>query len=289
MKRLIGLICILVGVFLMIGMLFKNENLFHLSFSREKPVTTASAKKDEIDQLDISLSGFRVKVQPENRSDISVMVVGGKGKMYAEQTGSTFNVRAENKGFLFFTSFEKGELLVKIPTDYHKNVKITGGSGVSEIDGEGKLSLEDVILKSTSGNLNAENFSANNVEIKATSGRLSASHIDAKNSDIGATSGRVDIKDVKGEMQLEMTSGRLTASFDTIESPVSFHMTSGSAKFNLPDEGDFNVQVKKTSGSVDHTYHFDQADSEGRGFTGTRGKGTHLVDIEMTSGNLKLR
>ncbi|MFB8735733.1 hypothetical protein ACEQPO_24745 [Bacillus sp. SL00103] len=43
-----------VGVFLMIGMLFKNENLFHLSFSREKPVTTASAKKDEIDQLDIS-------------------------------------------------------------------------------------------------------------------------------------------------------------------------------------------------------------------------------------------
>lgn len=45
MKRLIGLICILVGVFLMIGMLFKNENLFHLSFSREKAVTKASAKK----------------------------------------------------------------------------------------------------------------------------------------------------------------------------------------------------------------------------------------------------
>ncbi|MFB8735731.1 DUF4097 family beta strand repeat-containing protein [Bacillus sp. SL00103] len=54
--------------------------------------------------------------------------------------------------------------------------------------------------------------------------------IDAQHSDIGATSGRVDIKDVKGEMQLEMTSGRLTASFDTIESPVSFHMTSGVRK-----------------------------------------------------------
>lgn len=71
------------------------------------------------------------------------------------------------------------------------------------------------------------------------------SHIDAKDSDIGATSGRADINDVKGELQLGMTSGRLTASFDTIESPVSFHMTSGSAKFNLPDDGDFNVQVKK--------------------------------------------
>ncbi|MGI1828925.1 LiaG family protein [Bacillus safensis] len=289
MKRLIGLICILVGIFLMIGMLFKNENLFHLSFSREKPVTTASAKKEEIDQLDISLSGFRVKVKPENRSDISVTAVNGKGKMYAEQTGGTFKIRAENKSFLFFTQFEKGELLVKIPTDYHKNVKITGGSGVSEIDGEGKLSLQDVILKSTSGNLTAENFSAKNIEIKATSGRLAVSHIDAKDSDIGATSGRADINDVKGELQLGMTSGRLTASFDTIESPVSFHMTSGSAKFNLPDDGDFNVQVKKTSGSVDHSYDFDQVDSEGRGFTGTRGKGTHLVDIEMTSGNLKLR
>lgn len=273
----------------MIGMLFKNGDLFHLSFSREKPVTTASAKTEEIDQLDISLSGFRVKVKPENRSDISVTAVNGKGKMYAEQTGGTFKVRAENKSFLFFTQFEKGELLVKIPTDYHKNVKITGGSGVSEINGEGKLSLQDVILKSTSGNLTAENFSAKNVEIKATSGRLAVSHIDAKDSDIGATSGRADIKDVKGELQLGMTSGRLTASFDTIESPVSFHMTSGSAKFNLPDEGDFNVQVKKTSGSVDHSYDFDQVNSEGRGFTGTQGKGTHLVDIEMTSGSLKLR
>ncbi|MBG9816387.1 LiaG family protein [Bacillus safensis] len=289
MKRLIGLIFILAGVFLMIGMLFKNGDLFHLSFSREKPVTTASAKTEEIDQLDISLSGFRVKVKPENRSDISVTAVNGKGKMYAEQTGGTFKIRAENKSFLFFTQFEKGELLVKIPTDYHKNVKITGGSGVSEINGEGKLSLQDVILKSTSGNLTAENFSAKNVEIKATSGRLAVSHIDAKDSDIGATSGRADIKDVKGELQLGMTSGRLTASFDTIESPVSFHMTSGSAKFNLPDEGDFNVQVKKTSGSVDHSYDFDQVNSEGRGFTGTQGKGTHLVDIEMTSGNLKLR
>ncbi|UQZ94241.1 LiaG family protein [Bacillus safensis] len=289
MKRLIGLIFILAGVFLMIGMLFKNGDLFHLSFSREKPVTTASAKTEEIDQLDISLSGFRVKVKPENRSDISVTAVNGKGKMYAEQTGGTFKIRAENKSFLFFTQFEKGELLVKIPTDYHKNVKITGGSGVSEINGEGKLSLQDVILKSTSGNLTAENFSAKNVEIKATSGRLAVSHIDAKDSDIGATSGRADIKDVKGELQLGMTSGRLTASFDTIESPVSFHMTSGSAKFNLPDEGDFNVQVKKTSGSVDHSYDFDQVDSEGRGFKGTQGKGTHLVDIEMTSGKLKLR
>jgi len=273
----------------MIGMLFKNEDLFHLSFSREKPVTTASAETDEIDQLDISLSGFRVKVKPENRSDISVTAVNGKGKMYAEQTGGTFKIRAENKSFLFFTHFEKGELLVKIPADYHKNVKITGGSGVSEMNGEGKLSLEDVILKSTSGNLKAENFSAKNVEIKATSGRLAVSHINAKDSDIGATSGRADINGVKGKLQLGMTSGRLTASFDTIESPVSFHMTSGSAKFNLPDDGDFNVQVKKTSGSVDHSYDFDQVDSEGRGFTGTRGKGTHLVDIEMTSGNLKLR
>ena len=40
--------------------------------------------------------------------------------MYAEQTGGTFKIRAENKSFLFFTQFEKGELLVKIPTDYHK-------------------------------------------------------------------------------------------------------------------------------------------------------------------------
>ena len=62
MKRLIGLICILVGVFLMIGMLFKNGDLLHLSFSRDKAVTTASAKKDEVEQLDISLSGFRIKV-----------------------------------------------------------------------------------------------------------------------------------------------------------------------------------------------------------------------------------
>ncbi|WP_039956379.1 MULTISPECIES: LiaG family protein [Bacillus] len=289
MKRFIGLICILVGVFLMIGMLFKNGDLFHLSFSRDKAVTTASAKKDEVEQLDISLSGFRIKVKPEERSDISVMVVNGKGKMYAEQTGGTFKVRAENKGFLFFSAFEKGELLVKIPTDYHKDVKITGGIGVSEVNGEGKLSLQDVTLKSTSGNLTAENFSANRVEIKATSGRLSVSHIDAKESDIGATSGRADIQDVKGKLQLGMTSGRLTASFDTIDSPVDFHMTSGSAKLNLPDKGDFKVQVKKTSGSIDHSYDFDQADSEGRGFTGTHGKGTHLVDIEMTSGNLKLR
>lgn len=107
MKRLIGLICILVGIFLMIGMLFKNENLFHLSFSREKTVTTASAKKEEIDQLDISLSGFRVKVKPENRSDISVTAVNGKGKMYAEQTGGTFKIRAENKSFLFLLNLKK--------------------------------------------------------------------------------------------------------------------------------------------------------------------------------------
>ncbi|MDM5299428.1 DUF4097 domain-containing protein [Bacillus pumilus] len=289
MKRLIGLICIFAGVFLIIGMLFKNGDLFNLSFSREKPVTTASAKSQEIEQIDVSLSRFRVKVEPEDRSDISVSVLNGNGKMYAKQTGSTFNIRAENKGFLFFSRFEKGELLIKIPTDYHKNVKITGGSGVSEFDGEGKLALQHVTLKSTSGRLTAENFSAKSVDIKATSGRLAVSHIDAEDSDISATSGRADIKDVRGQLQLGITSGRLTASFDTIESPVSFQMTSGSAKFNLPDNGDFTVQTKKTSGRVDHSYGFDQVDSEGRSFTGTRGKGTHIVDIEMTSGELKLR
>lgn len=289
MKRLIGLICILVGIFLMIGMLFKNEDLFHVSFSRDKAVTTASAKKEEVDQLDISLSRFRVKIKPEDRPDISVSVVNGEGKMYAEQIGGTFKIRAENKGFLFFFPFKKGELLIKIPADYHKNVKITGGSDVSKMDGEGKLSLQNVTLESTSGQLIAENFSAKRVEIQATSGKLAVSHIEAEDSDIHATSGRADIKDVKGQLQLGITSGKLTASFDTIDAPVSFHMTSGSAKFNLPDEGDFKVQAKKTSGSIDHSYNFDHTDRKGRGFTGTQGKGTHLVDIEMTSGNLKLR
>ncbi|MFS0656138.1 DUF4097 domain-containing protein [Bacillus sp. 179-C3.3 HS] len=289
MKRLIGLICIIVGVSLFIGMLFKNGDLFHLSFSREKAVTSASAKSDEIDQLDVSLSRFRVKVEPEDRSDISVSVVNGNGKMYAEQTGSTFKIRAENKGFLFFSKFEKGELLIKIPTDYHKNVKITGGSGVTEVDGEKKLSLQEVELKSTSGRLTAENFSAERVEIKATSGRLAVSHIKAKDSDISATSGRADIENVSGQLQLGMTSGRLNASFDTIDAPVSFRMTSGRAKMNLPDEGDFTVQAKKTSGNIDYSYNFHHVENEGKSFTGTRGKGTHLVDIEVTSGNVKLR
>ncbi|MFJ5964601.1 DUF4097 domain-containing protein [Bacillus sp. NPDC093026] len=289
MKRLIGLICILVGTFLMVGMLFKNENVFQSGFSREKAVTTASAKKQGVDQLDVSVSRFRVKVEPENRSDILVAVVNGKGKMYAKKIGSTFKIRAENKGFLFFSHFEKGELLIKIPIDYHKNVKMTSGSGVSEVNGEGKLSLQDVTLKSTSGKLTAQNFSAKRVEIKVTSGRLTANHIDAEDSDISATSGRADIKDVKGKLQMGMTSGRLTASFHKIDAPVSFHMTSGSAKFHLPDEGDFKVQTRKTSGSVKHSYNFDQENNEGRGFTGTKGKGTYLVDIEMTSGKLKLR
>ncbi|MFB8735732.1 DUF4097 family beta strand repeat-containing protein [Bacillus sp. SL00103] len=59
---------------------------------------------------------------------------------------------------MFFTSFEKGELLVKIPTDYHKNVKITVEAGSVRSIWRREAFLEDVILKSTSGTLMLENL-----------------------------------------------------------------------------------------------------------------------------------
>ncbi|MGE6630031.1 LiaG family protein [Bacillus sp. NPDC077027] len=289
MKRLLGLLFMVVGIFLIIGMFFKDRGFADFGFTRGEAVTTASAKTADIQRLDVSLSGFHVTVEPEKRKDIAVSVENGKGKMYAEQTGSTFRVRAENKRFLFFSGVEKGELLIKVPVDYHQNVTITGDSGKIYVDGRGELTLNDVVLKSTSGKLIAENLSAKNAEIKATSGKLEVSHIDAEDSEISVTSGNVDIADVKGSLKMGMTSGRLRASFDTITAPISFHMTSGSAKIDLPDQGDFKVKTKVTSGKIDHSYNFDQVDGGNRNFTGIIGKGTHLFDIEMTSGKLRLR
>ncbi|WP_339157884.1 DUF4097 family beta strand repeat-containing protein [Paenibacillus sp. FSL W8-0186] len=127
------------------------------------------------------------------------------------------------------------------------------------------LRAKEISLETKSGNLTAQNLTADRLKIQNFSGIISLDEI-AADTDIKLTSGNVRLNNIRGSLTSEMTSGDFSA--QDMKGDIQVTATSGNIKIS---EWTGNGTIKSTSGNI--TIKEQRSDS---------------LDISIHSGNVAL-
>ncbi|QHZ45646.1 LiaG family protein [Bacillus sp. NSP9.1] len=285
MKKTIGKLMILAGILIFACFIYNGAGGFSFGGFNQKADHTAAASLKGISAIDINAKSITVNIKAEQRDDITAELTGN-ARLESAEKGNTLQLTVHPKPFQFFF-FQNNELVVKVPYEYKDDLSVISGSGNVKISG-GRLALNKVTLSSGSGTQKVDQLQAEELEVQGTSGNIRLKDVRTAEGDIRSTSGNTELENVTGRLNIKQTSGDLRASFSAVDAPLSIKQTSGNAKLDLPDDADISLEATSTSGSISHSFSFDQISSDKRTLTGKNGNGKNKIDISLTSGNVSI-
>ena len=135
---------------------------------------------------------------------------------------------------------------VYLPEDEYESIKAKSLSG--NISVEGELGFGSADLQSTSGNISFTS-SADELKLKSTSGEVNADGFAAKKLSVQTTSGKIGLSDISVEsIEVASTSGEIYCSAVTASGKSSYESVSGNVKLDGCDGGE--MILKTVSGNI---------------------------------------
>lgn len=252
----------------------------------------------------VNVSGDRVSVQQRYRT--------GNNLLYTDNTQGYVKVYIPAEAYERLTKLEAGSTsgdisLLRwdnVKDMSMKEVKLTTTSGdiwvsymeakdVSLTSTSGEIEVEklkgNLIISSTSGDLEIGELKGN-LNMSGTSGDQSVGYMNGI-AMMNSTSGDLEMKELKGDGIFHSTSGYVTVVIDKINGDISASTTSGDIDMEIPDGISFRFQAKTTSGDISTS--FDDSityNKKGNSAEGTVGaKADHAIEITSTSGDVTVR
>lgn len=288
MKKLVGNLMILIGVLLLAFLIFRDS--FFFVFSPAESNTAATAKVSEIDEIEIFSRSTNVEIIGEDREDIYAELQGG-GKnhnLVARESGGDFSLTVKHKGIPFFSLFQDQKLIVHVPAEYKESLSADLSSGNLSLSSDHELSIDQLSLETSSGNISVDRVDAKKLNIKGTSGNIELSDINASNSTLRTTSGNMEIENLTGEIQSKLTSGNISIRLKDVTDDLQFQLTSGEMSLSLPEDEDVALEANATSGDISHSFDFDKIEADENKLKASKGKANHHVSISVTSGDVEI-
>ncbi|NPC94133.1 DUF4097 domain-containing protein [Bacillus sp. WMMC1349] len=285
MKKTGGKLLIIAGILIFAALTYNDWHGLVFWGNSKDSVRSANASVTEINHIDINAKHLTVKVKAEHRDDIKAELSGNSAHLKSSKQGHTLRLSAQAKGF--FSFFQKNQLILRMPYQYKDDLSIRSVSGSVKMTGE-HLSLRKLSLNSGSGSVKIDQLYADELSVKGTSGNIRLESIKTKTANIVSTSGNTELDNVTGKLSLKQTSGNLNASFSAINDAVSIDQTSGNTKLELPKDADIKLQATAASGSIKHSYPFNETSGDRRELIGKNGNGKYKIDISLTSGNVSI-
>ena len=139
--------------------------------------------------------------------------------------------------------------------------------------------IENLKIKSVSADLYLNNVQANTTKLSSTSGDMDGEKLFFEKAELNTVSGDVEIEEIEGAIDLETTSGDVSLTVKDLSDTIQITSVSGDVDivtYNKPPDVTFNV--KSISGDINllDTYRENA----------TIGKGSHLIKIKTTSGDI---
>lgn len=245
---------------------------------------------NHIDLIDVQAFGAKTSIIPDNRDSVKADL-DGKGKVVVKKMGDKIQVTYKRPWFQWFSFFGSTKLTVYIPEDFQKDMHVQLGSGQLTFSGQSKnhpMTFDDFKLDMGSGSVTLNNLNVAEFSHNGSSGSLVVNHLDSEKSDIDVSSGSVRLNHFTGELKGDLSSGQMNVQMDKLTDSVNIHASSGSIKLDLPDNADFTIDGKASSGNISCDFPLKNEKIENHRFHGEHGSGKHDVNITVSSGNVKV-
>lgn len=283
MKKIMIIFLIIVGGYL----LFTSIGSITAFFTKEQNSVKLT---DKINTIEFDINSATVAIIPENREDLKADLEG-RGKVIMDERGDTITIRHENNWFESFTLFNPTKLKVYVPNDYHQDMALKVGSGTISLDGKSEKNpfhLEELKIDLGSGNVKLNNLSVDEFDHNGSSGTLSIATMTTNTSSIDLSSGVVNMTNFTGQLDAKVSSGKLDLQLAELKDSVSIDVSSGSVTLDLPDNADFKLDGKTGSGNISYNFPLEVEKMDKRHIKGTHGSGKHEIEVEVSSGNVKI-
>ena len=199
---------------------------------------------------------------------------------------------------------------LKIEYNYGKNAIVSinetvGGKVLTVTIPEHVISdLESILVSTTSAEVTISDMSAGAININTTSGDVFVTNISAGMFAIDTNSGCAELTNVAagafihkstsgdltaiecsfGSVECDTTSGSAYMTLNNVPSELDAEATSGSFEIYLPENAEFTLEVKHTSGNLELDFPSVMREDEY-----VVGSGRNEFDIETTSGDIFIR
>ncbi|MBG9547743.1 LiaG family protein [Cytobacillus firmus] len=283
MKRIFTIFIILVCSYL----LFTGVGSW-LSFGGSNNEASLSKRTDHI-SIDVSSSD--TVIIPEKRNDVRAEL-DGKGKVTVNKSGNEVRVEYKRKwldGFQFFNN--KSNLKIYIPEDFNKSMSIDIGSGRLNFAGESEskpFELESLDVNMSSGKVRLANIKTDEFEHEGSSGMMDADHLFARSGEIDMSSGKVKLRNYQGKLDAGVSSGQLDIMIGKLIDSIKVEASSGFVRLDLPDDADFTLKGKASSGHISSTFELDDEKRDKNDISGRHGSGEHDIRISVSSGKAEI-
>ncbi|MDE3837820.1 hypothetical protein C0966_00155 [Bacillus methanolicus] len=284
MKRIFIIFLIIIGIYF----LFLNPAFFQWSpfvnHANQVEIT------EEIEKIKIEAHGVSTKVIPENRQDLKADLKG-KAKLSVKSSGDEVEVTVKKKGFGWFLFRDKAKLNIYIPEDYDRNMDIDLGSGNLEFSGRSKsepMKLSKLSLDLGSGNVKLKNLEVKEFEHDGSSGDAEIHSLAVQSGSIEVNSGSLFLKDYTGGLEADVSSGNLEAQMDKLTDFIDIEVSSGEVDLDLPDNASFILNGKVSSGNISCNFPLKDQKTDKNKIKGIHGSGEHKIDLEVSSGDIKI-
>ena len=173
------------------------------------------------------------------------------------------------------------ELVLMIPQDMllmDINVDTTS----ADVEMAGIVAERDIIVCTTSGDLNISETGCEAAFLDSTSGKLDFSGA-SREVHANTISGKIAFSGDCNEFEADSTSGKVEAAFSHMPDELDIETVSGAVRLDLPGDAAFKLEYDTVSGSMDCEFPVIMYD--GAYFVNDGGT---EIDVDTTSGNLKI-
>ena len=289
MKRIVILLIVITGLYIIY-----NQAVTFDWFSKSGKNTTQATMTEDIDVIDVNISSVSTTIIPEDRKDVKA-IYNGKDKLTVREHGDTIEVSVRHKGFGWFdwSPFsQKKKLKIYIPEDYHRNMRITLGSGNVNFSGQSKsnpLKLDELKVDIGSGNMDLKNMMINKFEQNVASGNVDIKSLQTETGKFDVSSGSLDVKKYTGAIQANVSSGEVDFQVDQLTDSIDIEVSSGDVKLDLPNNADFTLDGDVASGDIICELPLTSKNIKKRSIEGIHGSGKYKIDLDVSSGDITIR
>lgn len=279
MKRLILIALIIIGVF----SLFIFNSTW-LSFSKDESKLKVSDKTNEII---IESGAVNVIVEPTDQQYVEAQV-SGKGDVRITQKERTVKIKYNKKWYeSFFSFFDRSKLTITIPEDYGNDIKFDIGSGIVNFKDSSEMEFDKFLINIGSGKIDLGEVTANKGQIIVGSGIATIEQFNG-DLDIDVSSGMLRLHNMNGKLVTDVSSGKVTIAVEQLADSIEAEVSSGMLTLDLPDDADFYLKGNVSSGIILNNFTLENNDTTKRTIEGSYGKGTHKIDLEVSSGIIEI-
>jgi DUF4097 and DUF4098 domain-containing protein YvlB len=268
--------------------LFALTQLLFISCDFNPDETLVKSKNYETADIERVIGNFtyeNIEIITTNRSDILVEIMSSDEDRIPDITLSEKTLSIESE--VLMSGFQSCSVYVYLPTDFvPTTTKVDTISGWVRIK---DLSTPTLSITTTSGDITLTNISANKIDADSTSGTINTTKIETSSLDAETTSGNIKSSELTCDnFSINSTSGDATLNVkNQLTKDSSIRTISGQIKLTVPEDSNFKVYVKSTSGKFRDNIK-DSSCHPQDSHTFTYGTGGIEISMTSTSGSITL-